>query len=87
MDEQIFDGVFWLSMSGIIVGFLGLALKMCLKSKCSDVDCCHLLKIHRDVELEERGMEFEVEHGITDNNSQNPTSNKKSLNLSKIFPV
>ena len=75
--------IFWLSMSGIIVGFLGLTLKMCLKSKCSDVDCCHLLKIHRDVNLEEKGMEFEVEHGITDN----PTSNKKNFNLSKIFPV
>jgi hypothetical protein len=84
MDES--TQVFWLSMSGIIVGFLGLALKMCLKSKCSDVDCCHLLKIHRDVDLEERGMEFEVNHGI-DDNSQNPISNKKNLNLSKILPV
>ncbi len=40
--------------SGIISGVFGLSLKMCLKSKCEDVNCLFgLFKIHRNVEVEE----------------------------------
>ncbi len=45
---------FWITLAGIISGVFGLSLKMCLKSKCEDVNCLFgLFKIHRNVEVEE----------------------------------
>ncbi len=86
MEES--DQIFWLSMAGIIVGFCSLALKMCLKSKCSDIDCCSLLKIHRNVDLEEKQMEFEVQHNINDNQSENnPPPQNKRMSFTRILPL
>ena len=45
---------FWITISGIISGLLGLTLKMCLKSKCEDVNCCFgFFNVHRNIEAEE----------------------------------
>ena len=45
---------FWITMAGLIIGFAGLTIRLCLKSKCDDVSVCCCIKIHRAVDLEER---------------------------------
>ncbi len=40
-----------ISVLTIVSAIIGLSLRMCLKSKCDQVDCL-CLKIHRNVELE-----------------------------------
>ena len=62
------DQVFWLGFIGAIIGFLGLTLKMCLKSKC-DVIEIGCLKIHRNVEVEEKLDEFELTRNPPDNST------------------
>ena len=53
MNEQIFNSVFWLSISTMILTSFSVLLKYCLKSKCDKIDlCCGLIKVHRSVELE-----------------------------------
>jgi len=45
---------FYITIAGIISGFLGITLKLCLKSKCEDVNVCWgLFNIHRNVQIEE----------------------------------
>jgi hypothetical protein len=47
----VYSEMFWLSLGGLIFGFLGLTIRFCLKSKCDRVDCFGV-HIHRRVELE-----------------------------------
>ena len=48
-----FNSVFFLSISTILVGAFGVAVKYCLKSKCENFSvCCGLLTINRRVDLE-----------------------------------
>jgi hypothetical protein len=50
---EIYSEGFWITLAGLIFGFLGLTIRACLKSKCDDVACCGI-HIHRAVEVEER---------------------------------
>lgn len=50
---ELYSEGFWITLAGIIVGFLGLTIRACLKSKCDDVSFCGC-HIHRAVEVEER---------------------------------
>ena len=54
-----FTEPFLLGVIGADIGFLSLTLKMCLKSKCDTVELCGL-KIHRNVEVEEKLDEMEM---------------------------
>ena len=56
---------FWVAFVGNIVGFLGLSLKMALKSKCDSIDC-FCIKIHRNVEAEIQEEKYDIEHQISD---------------------
>lgn len=47
-----YDDTFFLTLAGLIFGFLGLSIRFCYRSKCSSIDCCGL-KIIRDVNVEE----------------------------------
>jgi NAD kinase len=50
---QIFNDVFWLSISTGVLGFLAVVIKTALKSKCDETNLCWgLIRIHRRVELE-----------------------------------
>ena len=54
MNEQIFNSVFWLSISTMFLTSFSVLLKYCLKSKCDKIDlCCGLIKVHRAVEIED----------------------------------
>jgi len=44
---------FYITIGGMVIGFLGLTIRACLKSKCDEVACCGC-RIHRAVEVEER---------------------------------
>ena len=68
---QNFDGTFWLSLSGILVGFVSGALVYAIKSKCSKCSLCFgLINIERDTKTEADEEKFEIEHGM------NPCRNK-----------
>jgi hypothetical protein len=45
------DEVFWVSITTILVGFFGLSMRMCLRSKCDKIECL-CIKIHRNTEQE-----------------------------------
>lgn len=49
-----FNSGFWLSLTALIFGFFGVALKFCYQSKCSNCNVCWgLVSIQRDTESEE----------------------------------
>ena len=35
-----FNGAFWLTISASLFAFAGLALRACLKSRCTNIVCC-----------------------------------------------
>lgn len=55
---------FWVAFVGTIIGFLGLSLKMALKSKCDSIECL-CLKIHRNIEAEIDEEKYEIEHQVS----------------------
>jgi hypothetical protein len=59
MNEEIFNSVFWISLSSMVLASFGLCIKYMLKSKCDKVECC-CIKIHRDIKAEE---EIEIKLG------------------------
>jgi len=64
---ETFDAVFWITITTILTGSVGLAIKFCLKSKCDDVNCCWGgLVIHRNVELEQEEEMKAMELGLND---------------------
>jgi len=56
---------FWVAFVASIIGFLGLSLKMCLKSKCDSIEFCGL-KIHRNIEAEIEEEKYDIEHQLSD---------------------
>ena len=53
------DNVTLISLVTIITGVVGILIKTCLKSKCDTIECL-CLKVHRNVELEEKVDEIEL---------------------------
>ena len=56
---------FWITLTGLVIGFLGLSVRMCLKSKCDQVELC-CIKIHRDTTAEEKIEERQLDYGVYD---------------------
>ena len=49
-----YDGVFFITISTLLFGCLGLCIKYCLRSKCDNINLCFgLITVHRDVKTEE----------------------------------
>ena len=79
--SDTFDGVFWVTITGAIIGFLGVFIKQCFKSKCTDaVFCWGLVNVKRDVVTEERESEFNIQHGII-NDDSSPTNQRVNRTL------
>lgn len=58
-----YDSAFWLTTIGMLIGFGGLVLRTCYKSKCKNVKCL-CLEVERDVNEEEKIDEIEIQqHG------------------------
>ena len=63
------EGMFWLAVIGAIAGFLGLSLKMALKSKCDSIECC-CIKIHRNIQAELEEEKYDIEHHASSDSSK-----------------
>lgn len=62
---QTYDSVFFLSVGTLIIGFLGMALKGCIKSKCESFSCLWgVFSVRRRVDLEAQIEEREIDLGI-----------------------
>jgi hypothetical protein len=64
---QTYDAVFFVSVGTLVIGFLGLVIKYCLKSKCENVRLCFgFVEIHRRVDLETQYEIHEIDAAATD---------------------
>lgn len=64
---QTYDAVFFVSVGTLFIGFLGLVIKYCLKSKCENVRLCFgLIEIKRRVDLETEVEMHEIDTAVTD---------------------
>ena len=62
-----YDAVFFVSVGTLVIGFLGLVIKYCLKSKCENVRLCWgFIQIKRRVDLETDLEIHEIDAGLTD---------------------
>jgi hypothetical protein len=86
MNMDNFDGVFFITIATITIGFLGLVIKYCLKSKCQTFSlCCGLISIDRRVDLELQEEVRRIETGISDTDySTSPKSGLKIKNPEEI---
>jgi hypothetical protein len=83
MDTTQFGGTFWITISGMTLGFLATTGIYCLKAKCNQVSLCWgLIKIQRDVEAEVTEDDNEINHGM--NPYQFQTQNFIPTNTSLI---
>ena len=74
-----FNAVFFTTITTILTGSIGLALRYCLRSKCENFSCCWgLLNIQRNVVVEVQEEMKEMELGI--NNSPNRSQNNLNTN-------
>jgi len=70
---ETYDATFFITITTIITGFLGLTIRFCLKSKCEDINVCFgLLNIKRRVELE---TDIEMNNDIVHNEEKNDLDN------------
>jgi hypothetical protein len=61
-----FDDTFFITITGILVGVVGLSIRFCYRSKCYRIEC-GCIKIYRDTEDEKEIDEMVIEtHGEED---------------------
>ena len=66
MNSNEFDSAFWLTITGVLTAFISGSLVYVIKSKCSKCNFCFgLVNIERNVEVEEKIEELELERGIS----------------------
>jgi hypothetical protein len=74
-----FGSVFWITISTIITGSIGIGIRYCLKSKCKNFSCCWgLVQIDRNVDLEVQEELRELELGT---HSPRRNESVNSLNI------
>jgi hypothetical protein len=65
MDDSVFDSVFWITITGLVVSFLLGIINTCLKSKCRRCALCFgLIQITRDTEAEIQEEKNEIDNHI-----------------------
>lgn len=73
-----FDGVFWITITTLLTGSIGLALRYCLRSKCQKFNCCWgILNIERNIEEEVKEEMKELEMGRNSPNRNNINLNTR----------
>lgn len=66
-----YDAVFFVSVGTIVIGFFGLVIKYCLKSKCENVRLCFgAIEIKRRVDLETAYEMHEIDAQTNDNHEE-----------------
>lgn len=56
-----FDDTFFIAITGIIVGVVGLSIRFCYRSKCYRIEC-GCIKIYRDTEDEKEIDEIGIQY-------------------------
>ena len=65
------DNVTLYGISTLVAGVLGICIRYAFKSKCSDVGlCCGLIHIERDIEMEVKAEQAELDAGVKPEESQ-----------------
>ena len=65
MDTQEYNGTFWLSISAMLLTFVGTLTAYCLKSKCKNCNVSFgLVQVERDIQAEVEEEKLQIEHGI-----------------------
>lgn len=66
----MFSESFYITVVGVLTTFLGLMIRYCLKSKCSNVNLCYgLININRDVDAEIEELKLEEKEEEENNNN------------------
>jgi hypothetical protein len=74
MDTNTFDATFWITMTGLVLSFLGGTGIYFLKSKCVKCSLCWgLIEVERDAKAENEEEKIEIENGI----DYNPNADKR----------
>lgn len=77
---ETYDGVFFISLTTILMGAFGLTIKYCLKSKCEHINICYgLFKIDRRVDLEIEEELKAMELGLTEEKRETPEETKNNI--------
>jgi hypothetical protein len=77
-DSKEFNGTFWLSVLGVVCGFLSGSLIYAIKSKCIECNLCWgLINVKRDVKAEIEIEQEQLEHGINPNINPNENGQHK----------
>ena len=80
MNDEVFDGAFFISTTTIIVGILGVAIRYALKSKCRNTNICYgCIVIDRNTEGEIDEELAELELGNLRQNNIGPITVKSIL--------
>jgi hypothetical protein len=73
-----FNAAFFITVGSLVIGFLTLAIKYCLKSKCQDFNCLWgMIKIIRNVQLETQIELSEMEHN--ENKTEDDSKNENKI--------
>ena len=65
MDSKEFNGTFWLSISAMLLSFVGILTVFCLKSKCKKCNICFgLISVERDIDGELEDEKMMIENGM-----------------------
>ncbi len=62
---QTFDAAFWLTLSGMVFGFLGVVVNLFFKSKCKNCTFCGM-KIERDIAAEIEEQKLDIENDVSE---------------------
>ena len=66
-----FDAVFFITISTLLFGCIGLTIRYCLKSRCDTINLCYgLISVHRDVKSEEELEMRAMDLGVKDDESK-----------------
>ena len=88
MDTTQFGGTFWITVSGMTLGFLATAGIYCLKAKCSQISLCWgLITVKRDVNAEVKENTEEMKHGINPYQFQTQNFVPANMNSSTPSPI
>ena len=75
-----YDGVFFISLSTIIVSAFGVAVRYCLKSKCEHFSLCFgLINVDRRVDLEVQEHIREMELGVEEKEEETTSVRRPSI--------
>jgi hypothetical protein len=75
---NIFDAVFFISIGSLVIGFFGLIIKYCLKSKCEHFSLCWgLITIDRRVDIEAQEEMARIEHGLPEDDIPATSTNQQ----------